>query len=208
MSAALKLLINEQKLWHARSADAHAATERGIATGHAALDASLPQQGWPQHGLIELLHSHDGIGELMLLMPLLAFCSAERPLLLIAPPYLPNASVWQQCGVRLQRLYIVQCGVDDSAWATERALRAGCCNVLSWLQRADDKTLRRLQLAAESGHSLAILLRDSKHQHSASPAALRLNLEADNSGNVSKLSIVKARGVMAGRSITLPSYRA
>jgi cell division inhibitor SulA len=205
MSAALKLLINEQKLWHARStdADANASSESGIASGNAELDAALPQRGWPRQGLVELLHSHDGIGELTLLLPLLAACSAERPLVLIAPPYIPNASVWQQRGVRLQRLHIVQCSADDSAWATERALRAGCCSVLSWLQRADDKTLRRLQLAAEGGHSLAVLLRDSKYQHANSPAALRLNIEASEAGLVSKLSIVKARGVVAGRSIRL-----
>ena len=44
----------------------------GEPTGHAGLDALLPQGGWPRAALTELLLPADGIGELALLLPTLA----------------------------------------------------------------------------------------------------------------------------------------
>ena len=41
----------------------------GESTGHAALDAVLPQGGWPRRALSELLLPADGVGELELLLP-------------------------------------------------------------------------------------------------------------------------------------------
>jgi hypothetical protein len=49
---------------------------------------------------------------------------------------------------------------------------------LSWLHQVDDRALRRLQVAADTGRALAFAFRDRKHLSSASPAALRLEVES------------------------------
>ena len=55
---ALETLFAAQTLWHAgRSAKIIA---EGEPTGHAALDALLPQGGWPRRALTELLLPHAG----------------------------------------------------------------------------------------------------------------------------------------------------
>ena len=98
--ASLDSLLAAQTLWHAGR---HPATTRdGEPTGHAALDALLPQRGWPRRALTELLLPADGVGELALLMPTLARLSREGgTLALVAPPYLPYAPAWQAAGIDL-----------------------------------------------------------------------------------------------------------
>jgi len=49
--------------------------------------------------------------------------------------------------------------------------------VLCWPQRADDRALRRLQVAAETGQALAIACRPQSAAHNPSPAALRIAID-------------------------------
>ena len=67
---ALDTLLAARTLWHAGHSAAIAAD--GESTGHAALDALLPQGGWPRRALTELLLPAHGVGELALLLPTLA----------------------------------------------------------------------------------------------------------------------------------------
>jgi hypothetical protein len=98
---------------------------------------------------------------------------------LIAPPYLPCAMGWRQQGVNLQQLDIVDAQAQHVLWAAEQCLRSGsCAAVLAWPQQADDRSLRRLQVAADTGRALAFVFRDRKHLANASPASLRLELAA------------------------------
>jgi hypothetical protein len=62
--------------------------------------------------------------------------------------------------------------------------------VLCWPQQADDRTLRRLQLAAETGQCLGIAMRPASAAIHASPAALRLVLET----RPARLRVLKCRG--------------
>ena len=171
---ALETLFAAQTLWHAgRSAKISA---EGEPTGHAELDALLPQNGWPRRALIELLLPADGVGELNLLFPALArMTQAGHPVVVIAPPYIPYAPAWQAAGVDLSQLEIVHASPRDALWAFEQCLRSGACAaVLGWPQQADAQSLRRLQVAADSGDCLGFAFRDRKHVANASPAALRM----------------------------------
>src|SRR5690348_14233552 len=81
----LARLLEHPALWRGRSA----ARSITVPTGFSALDAALPGGGWPQVGLVEILISRIGIGELYLLLPALAFitCKTEaRWCAWIAPP--------------------------------------------------------------------------------------------------------------------------
>jgi len=171
---AIETLLAARTLWHAGRSAAIAAD--GEPTGHAALDALLPQGGWPRRALTELLLPADGVGELSLLLPTLARCTQQgERVVVIAPPYLPYAPAWQAAGVDLSQLRIVEADARDALWAFEQCLRSGtCAAVLGWPQQADARALRRLQVAADSGQCLGFALRDRRHAANPSPAALRL----------------------------------
>ena len=171
---ALDTLLATRTLWHAGRSAAIAAD--GEPTGHAALDALLPQGGWPRRALTELLLPADGVGELSLLLPTLSRATQDGArVVLVAPPYLPYAPAWQAAGVDLSQLCIVEAGARDALWAFEQCLRSGACAaVLGWPQQADARALRRLQVAADSGQCLGFALRDRRHAANPSPAALRL----------------------------------
>jgi len=189
---ALDTLLAARTLWHAGRSAAIAAD--GEPTGHGALDALLPQGGWPRRALTELLLPADGVGELSLLLPTLARCTqAGERVVLVAPPYLPYAPAWQAAGVDLAQLRIVQASPRDALWAFEQCLRSGACAaVLGWPQQADARALRRLQVAADSGQCLGFALRDRKHLANPSPAALRLEAVRDARGTA--WQVRKCRG--------------
>lgn len=187
----LAQLLTDPRLWRAGSTRSQRASE---STGLAELDAFLPTAGWPQSSLSEVLFAADGQGELSLVLPLLARLSSGRGrLVLVAPPYRPYAPALIQCGIELDALVVVQASPKHALWAAEQCLRAGCCAaVLCWPDAgrdADERSLRRLQLAAEAGHSLGIAFRPLRAAAQTSPAALRLTLDAEG-----ELRVLKARG--------------
>ena len=190
---ALEGLLAARTIWQAGRSTAPAADVEP--TGHPALDALLPQGGWPRRALSELLLPADGVGELALLLPTLArLTRAGGIVVLIAPPYLPYAPAWQAAGIDLALLQVVDAGPRDASWAFEQCLRSGACSaVLGWPRQADAQALRRLQVAADSGAYLGFALRDRRHAVNASPAALRLERTRDAQG-ASAWQVRKCRG--------------
>jgi cell division inhibitor SulA len=184
---ALASLIAERRVWRGRPAALPPSTQP---TGYAALDAALPTRGWPEASLSEILIPADGVGELQIVLPTLArLTRAGQRVAIIAPPYLPYAPAWQAAGVDLTQLSIVDAPAREMAWAMEQALRSGCCGaVLGWLTQADDRTLRRLEVAADTGHALGFVFRDRVALGNPSPAALRLEIAPD------QLRVHKCRG--------------
>jgi len=174
---ALSTLLDARQVWRGRAAPAPLGEQP---TGWAALDEVLPSGGWPPAALSEILLPVDGLGELRLVLPSLArLTRAGRTVAVVAPPYLPCVAGWRQQGVDMRRVEIITAADGDVAWAMEQCLRSGsCAAVLAWPRQADDRTLRRLQVAADHGQALAFAFRDRKHLAQASPAALRLELDA------------------------------
>ena len=172
---ALDSLLATRTLWHAgRGAGVSAG---GEPSGHALLDAALPHGGWPRRALTELLLPAAGVGELALLLPSLARLTAGGSrVVLVAPPFIPYAPAWQAAGVDLALLEVVATPDPRQAlWAQEQCLRSGACGaVLGWPAGGDDRALRRLQVAADTGDCCGFVLRDRRHAANASPAALRL----------------------------------
>ena len=188
---ALDTLLAARTLWHAGRSTAIAAD--GEPTGHAALDALLPQ-------VLELYL--DGAVDTHLLKPLARVLMrwptdtrhAERAVPLIAPPYIPYAPAWQAAGVDLALLEIVEAAPRDALWAFEQCLRSGACAaVLGWPVQADGPALRRLQIAADSGECLGFALRERRHAANPSAAALRLEAVRDSRG-ATAWQVRKCRG--------------
>ncbi|MDR6579373.1 translesion DNA synthesis-associated protein ImuA [Pseudomonas extremaustralis] len=189
---ALDSLFNGGRVWKGRPAVPPASVHP---TGLAALDAVLPTGGWPESALSEILMAKDGVGELQLVLPTLARLSAagER-IVLVAPPYTPYPHAWQNAGVDLRQLSVVQAEERDALWAVEQCLRSGSCGaVLCWPRKADDRALRRLQVAAETGQTLVFAWRALSEAINASPAALRLAVEA----KPAQVRVLKCRGGLA-----------
>lgn len=193
MSAALSLVdvLRDPRVWRG-SADAVAlATEP---TGHATLDAALPGQGWPQHALSEILIPLDGIGELALIVPTLArLTQAQKVVVLVAPPYVAYPLAWGAQGVVMRHLHFIDATGRDALWATEQCLRSGACAaVVCWPLKADDRALRRLQVAAETGRALGFAYRPSVTADNPSPAATRVQLTVRDAQTL--VRVVKCRG--------------
>ena len=192
---ALDALLSDPRVWRGQAAILPAAVQP---TGHAALDAVLPWGGWPEAALSEVLLPADGIGELRLLLPTLArLTRAGRDIALVAPPYLPYPDGWRQAGVDFAHVHLVDASARDALWASEQCLRAGCLSaVLCWPLRADDRALRRLQVAADTGQVMGFAFRDARTACNPSPAALRILFEAATDAPA-QLRVLKCRGGLA-----------
>jgi hypothetical protein len=193
-------LLQHSYLWRARE-QGGTTGRAGLSTGYAALDRCLPGGGWPSQGLIEILTDRTGIGELSLLLPALAqLCGDGREngwLAWISPPHPPYAPALAACGVDVGRVLIVHAAPAE--WAMEQALRSGGCRaVLAWAACRDWRSLRRLQLAAEQSHCLAVLFRRLSDAREPSPAVLRIALEGSHAGLEAR--ILKSRG---GRAVSV-----
>ncbi|MCO4811610.1 MAG: translesion DNA synthesis-associated protein ImuA [Gammaproteobacteria bacterium] len=200
MSSSLDKILTNPRVWRGRD---QAGRRAGLASGYPELDRHLPGGGWPRESLTEVLTEYYGIGELRLLMPALARLSTETStqdftepgwIAWVAPPFQPYPPALQQCGIDLSRMLIVR-PRDDSEilWSAEQALSSGtCAAVLLWPSILDDQAGRRLQLAAEKGHSWAIAFRPLAARRQPSAAALRLELHPD--GQATRVHILKSRG--------------
>jgi cell division inhibitor SulA len=196
-----KLLDVTPQLWTGRR---FSRGLRTLPTGQARLDARLPGGGWPLGAVSEIVSASPGLGELSLVLPALAALGERGQwVVLVDPPWVPYPASLQARGLRLERLLWVRTpGARESLWACEQALgssnssnkgsgRGGA--VLAWPQHIAFAQLRRLQLAAETNGKLAFLFRPERALQAASPAALRLHLQAAGPQDLA-VQVVKCRG--------------
>jgi len=173
----------------------------GLPTGRKALDARLPDGGWPRARLIELMPERPGCGELELLLPALASLTrAEAPVMLIAPPYIPCPQHLLAAGLDLTRLLIVR-DRGHAFWAAEQALKSGLCGALVlWPEprAVHERPIRRLQLAAEHGLAPVFLSYAPGSRPPPSLASLRLAIRAGG-----EIDILRGRLGERGSSLRL-----
>ena len=192
------------QVWRANS-EAGDSNIRQVPTRFGALDKLLPNGGWPQRTLIELL-APCGVGEMRLLVPVLApLMRAGRPVVLIEPPHIFYPRALIAYGVMLEQLFVVRAREHaHRLWAIEQTLKSGgAAAVIAWLpeghaHQISFQSLRRLQLAAQgipSDPGLVFLLRPPAARTAASPAPLRIELTAYQCGVA--LDIFKRRGMPA-----------
>ena len=192
MTPDIATLTRHPLLWRGKQAAHRIAT---LASGHAALDAALPGHGWPLGAVTELIHATTGCGELSLLLPALAQLSqSKHQIMMVDPPWIPYPPALHSRGLALDNLLVIRTqNRKESLWACEQVLRGmpgGA--MLAWPEHLSFSELRRLQLAAESGQKAVFLFRNSNAANASSPAALRLQLSADDSDL--QVRVLKCRG--------------
>jgi protein ImuA len=201
MSRDLSGLLAHPAIWRGRSA----ARTKTLSTGFAALDEGLPGGGWPHAGLIEILPTCFGVGELSLLLPALATVTRRpeaRWCAWVGPPLRPFAPALAQGGVALERVLVVNTPKKDvkgknTLWAFEQTLRSGACDIaLAWLRSALPRQVRRLHLAAQRGDTLGVLFRPRQAARDSSPAVLRVAVEPGDPG--ARITLLKSRGGARG----------
>ena len=201
-------LLAHPAIWRGRSV----AQVKTVSTGYAALDCALPGQGWPRAGLIEILVSRLGMGELNLLLPALAALTRQpsaRWCAWISPPLEPFAPALAAHGVALDRVFVTR--GESPEWAFEQALSSGACEVvLGWAGKSPAarparahtskglraRDIRRLQLAAEKGRALGVLFRPRRAASESSSAVLRVTVEPVEQG--ARITLLKSRGGQRG----------
>ena len=200
VSTPLDNLLQHPALW--RAGGGRFSHRVAVPTGFTALDACLPDGGWPHPALIEVLNDRAGIGELGLLLPALRRLGEEQSTTIawFNPPHLPYPPALAEHGLgQLRQLVSRPLAAPKALWAMEQALRSGACAaVLAWTEAADTHALRRLKLAAIEGGCIGFLFRSLRHRPRPSPATVRLALHSDGAALV--VDLVKVQG---GRAATL-----
>jgi hypothetical protein len=195
MSANPRLLeaLQDRRLF--RAGQPLARDQGATPSGFDALDDALPWGGFPRGALTEILLAAPGLGELELIAAAWSRIGLQERLVFVAPPCVPYApalrSRWP-----LARFAWIEAGATQAPWAAEQCLRAGCVGAVAlWFPGGDDRSVRRLQLAAEEGRCHGFLFRPLRHAANPSPAALRLQLEP--SPGALRLRVLKCRGAVA-----------
>ena len=175
-----------------------------LGTGHANLDKALPGNGWPVGAVTELVNDTAGCGELSLLLPVLARLSQEGHwIAMVDPPWIPYPSALHGRGLVLEKLLLVRTkDRAESLWACEQVVRGISGGaMLAWPDGLSFSEVRRLQLAAERTQKTVFLFHDGKTASPSSPAALRLQLTADD-GDL-QIKVLKCRGQRPASNIRI-----
>lgn len=150
-----------------------------VSTGCPEFDRLLARDGLEQGTLVEWI-GHTGSGAATLaLVAARAACSDQQTLVVIdeQKDFYPPAA--QALGIDLRRTVVVQpASARDRDWSLVQSLRSpGVAAVLCWPDRIHQRMLRRLQLAAEQGGTLGLLVRPPSALAEPSWAKVRLVVE-------------------------------
>lgn len=172
-----------------------------LSTGYPALD-ELCLGGWPVGAISEIQLMKTGMGEIQLLLPTLIHLSQQKSWLIwVNPPLAPYAPYLQAAGINLKHLLCVYPkNAKEMLWVLEQALAGGCSGLLAWNSRLNNKSLRRLQLAAEQSQCCCFLF--GQHSQQQSPAALRLQIHRYKHHQLD-FDILKRRGGWPLKNLTL-----
>ena len=180
-----------------------------ITLGVPALDGCLPDGGLPAGALVELLAAAEGGGAWTLALLLAERARGAHKALVVADArgwfYPPAAS---KLGADLGRCIVVRpASARETAAALRQALLCPAVGAaLGWFDRLSPSECRRLQLAAETGGGVGLLLRPHTALRTPSFAVLRLLVRPVPAREFPRrigVEVVRARGAAAGQSLVL-----
>jgi hypothetical protein len=179
-----------------------------ISTGVAALDALLPRGGLRRGSVVEWLSAAAGGGAQTLALLAAREAGREGKSLVVVDRqrrfYPPAAAAW---GIDLARLIVVHPASEtDELWAIDQALRCrGIAAVWGRRDELDPRDFRRLQLAAESGGTLGLLVRWAgvRGQPSWADVQFVVSPRQSRTGWQLCVELARCRGSHPGQSVEL-----
>ena len=176
-----------------------------LSSGCPALDRALPENGFRPGTLVEWLSCGEGDGTATLALRAAAgACRGGGAVVVLdrTGEFYPLAAVAQ--GIEPARLIVVHpANKADHIWALDQALRCpAVAAVVAWPESLDGKldgrTFRRLQLAAEQGGGLGLLIRPESVRGQPSWADVRLLVEplpsTSSYGRRMRVVLLRCRG--------------
>lgn len=161
--------------------DCHSLGET-VSTGCDEFDRMLPKQGLERGSLVEWIGSAGSGATTLALKTAQAACE-NRVLVVLdsKSQFYPTAAA--ALGIDLQRTIVVQPhSRQDYQWSLLQILRSsGIAAVICWPDKANEKMLRRWQLAAEHGKTLGFLIRPPTALREPTWTKVRLLVEAQRS---------------------------
>jgi len=194
-----------------RVARASGAERPVFSSGLPGLDAVLPEGGFRGGTLVEWVVEGEGLGGEVPALRAAQQAASSGGLIVAVDRrrqfYPPAAVRW---GIDPRRLIIVSPETqNDELWALDQSLRSSAVRaVLAWPERLDGRVYRRLQLAAEQGGALGLLIRSVDALRQASWAEVRLlvgAVAAADGGSLRRETIGPAAA--EGESLPLPPAR-
>ena len=162
-----------------------------VSSGSPALDRLLPEGGFCRGTLVEWLAAGQGGGAATLALSIAcracheagALVIVDRPRMFYPPAAAGLAIDWKWFVVVRPR------NDRDEAWALDQVLRSpGVGSVLCWPQKLTERRFRQMQLAAEAGGTLCLLVRPEEAREEPSWAEMRL-LVGDRGSEVGVLPL-------------------
>jgi hypothetical protein len=212
VSASLVATLREQLAqWETRRPQRDAAP---VSSGCPAFDRLLPWGGLPRGALVECLEQDPAVGGAGMLALLLARQAAlEGGAIVVLDPqgwFYPPAAAG--LGIELAAVMVVQARqACEQVWVVDQCLRCpAVAAVWAPLERLGAREFRRLQLAAESGSGLGLLVRSSAARRAPSWSDVQLLVEpraggADEvrSGRRLQIEITRCRHARPGGVLEL-----
>lgn len=151
-----------------------------ISSGCRELDRRLPAGGFRRGTLVEWLAAGPGTGKTTLALFAAREACRQGGVLVVLDrrkQFYPPAALG--LGFAADQLIVVQAAnAEEELWALDQSLRSpAVAAALAWPEKLDAHAFRRLQLAAEGGGGLGLLLRPLRTQHEPSWAEIRLGVE-------------------------------
>jgi protein ImuA len=180
-----------------------------IPLGACGLDALFPEQGLSAGSLVEVLPHVPGAGAWTFALILARYACGEQKTLLIADPersFYPPAA--RKLGLDPDRTVIVRARqANDALLALAQALRCSAIGAaIGAFEKLSDRDGRRLQLAAEAGGTIGVLLRPPSARGVPSFAAVRLLIDplpSSPKGRRVRLEVLRCRGGQEGKVMGL-----
>jgi protein ImuA len=150
-----------------------------VSTGISSLDLLLPHQGLLRGTLTEWVSTSVGGGAMTLAMMAARKGREARPVIIVDPQHQFYPPAAKLLNLPLPSLTIIRPhNRRDTLWALEQALRCRAVGaVLATLDYMTSHEFRRLQLAAQVGNSLCLLVRTGIDPHQATWADVRLQVK-------------------------------
>jgi protein ImuA len=164
----------------------------------------LGPSGWPRGGLVEWLVDGQGSGAASLALSACRAAWQSGPLVVIDSRREWYAPGTMACGVDVSRaVFLRPSQPPDVLWSLEQTLRTrGIGAVVCDVEHLSSQACRRLQLAAEIGGGLGLLLRPTRARRQPSFAEFRFLVQpqpshessADREARRWRIELLRARG--------------